>query len=341
MALSVSSPPADWSEVEKQLEKKEIELLSKEGINLPQGHLDGYKYTPQPRVVDKQSWDVMPAPCYTPKCTSANWTHTDVNFEVGEGIAYITLNRPHANNALSDTMQQGLHDACFELHRRTDIRIAVLRAEGKMFCAGGDPKSFQEAAQMSDAAIRKSTTSFMRLLYYFQCLPQFTVGLAQGSAMGTGLGLLAACDTVCAVSAARFVVSDVKLGFVPASIAPFIAGKVGPAHAKRILCTGENVSAPLAKQMGLISEIVDDELDFSKHVETICEKITLCAPVASARSKRLVQNVSSRPLSLKLLAYTGGELADVRVGDEAVKGMVAVQAKTKPFWAEKLIMPLY
>lgn len=339
MTLAVSS--ADWAQVEEQLQKKEIELLSKEGINVPEGHLDGYKYTPQSRVVDKQSWEVMPTPNYTPKCTSQNWTHTDVNFEVGEGIAYITLNRPHANNALNDSMLQGLHDACFELHRRPDIRIAVLRAEGKMFCAGGDPKSFQEAAALSNNASLKESVSFMRMLYYFQCLPQFTLGLAQGSAMGTGLGLLAACDTVCAVSGARFVVSDVKLGTVPASIAPFIAGKVGPAHAKRILCTAENVSAPLAKQMGLITDIVDDELDFGKHIEGICEKVTLCAPQASARSKRLVQNVSARPLSMKLLAYTGGELASVRISEEAVKGMVAVQAKTKPSWAEKPIKPLY
>merc|ERR1712107_674542 len=103
----------------------------------------------------------------------------------------------------------------------------------------------------------------------------------------------------------------------------------------------ENISAPLAKEMGLITEIVDDEADFSKFVEGICEKVTLCAPVASARSKRLVQNVSARPLTMKLISYTGNELAEVRVGDEAIKGMVAVQAKSKPYWAETPIKPLY
>jgi len=194
---------------------------------------------------------------------------------------------------------------------------------------------------MSDGETRKSTVNFMKMLHYFQCLPQFTVGLAQGSAMGTGLGLLAACDTVCAVATARFVVSEVKLGTCPATIAPVITSKIGASNAKRILCTAETVTAQLAKQIGLITEIVDDELDFSKFVEGICEKITLCAPIASARSKRLVQNVSSRPLTLKLLSYTGGELADVRIGDEAVRGMVAVQARTKPSWAETPIKPLY
>lgn len=308
---------------------------------IPASHLEGYKYTPQTRVVDKQSWDVVPVPARTFRCGSYNWTHKVVNFEVGEGIAYITLNRPQANNALNEEVLQGLSDACTELHTRQDVRVVVLRAEGKMFCAGGDPRSFQEAASMSEPDSRKSAVGLMKLLYYIQCLPQFTVGLAQGSAMGTGLGLLAACDIVCTVSNARFVASEVKLGTCPATVAPVLTSKVGPAFAKRILCTGENLTATTAKEMGLITDIVDDELDFSKYVEVICEKITLCAPLASARSKRLVQNVSGQPLSLQLMTYTGSQLADVRISDEAVKGMVAVQAKTKPFWAENAVRPLY
>lgn len=188
---------ADWVEVERQLELKEQELLKKQGVEVPAGHLEGYKYIPQKRVVDKQSWDVMPIPNHTPKCTSTNWSYTEVEFEVGQGIAYITLNRPQANNALNDGILLGIHDACFELHRRSDVRVVVLQAEGKMFCAGGDPKSFQDTAAMTDMESRTASVSFMRLLQFFQGLPQFTIGLAQGSAMGTGVGLLAACDVVC------------------------------------------------------------------------------------------------------------------------------------------------
>lgn len=316
-------------------------MLKKAGIIMPEGHMDGYKYMPQKRVVEKQSWEVKPGPNSTPQSSSSSWNNSDVSFELGQGIAYITLNRPQTNNSLNDGMMQGIHDACFELHRRSDIRIVVLRAEGKMFCAGGDPKSFQDTASMTDAQSQRSSVCMMRLLHYFQSLPQFTIGLAQGSAMGTGVGLLAACDAVCAVNSARFVVSEVKIGMCPAAIVPVITSKVGASHAKRIMCTAENISAPLAKQMGLVTELVDDEAEFSKYVETICDKITLCAPLASARSKRLVQNVASRPLTLKLISYTGGELADVRVGEEAVKGMIAVQAKTRPSWAEIPIKPLY
>mmetsp|Transcript_34021 Transcript_34021/g.97854 ORF Transcript_34021/g.97854 Transcript_34021/m.97854 type:complete len:340 (-) Transcript_34021:62-1081(-) len=339
--MTVTIHANDWVEIEKALEKKEMELMKKEGVIVPDNHLDGYKYMPATKIVDKQSWDVLPLPNRVPKCTSANWSYTDVNFELGDGIAYITLNRPDANNALNSGISEALHDATFELHRRKDIRIVVLRAEGKMFCAGGDPKSFADAAAMSDADNMKQAVSFMKFLYFFQCLPQFSVGLAQGSAMGSGIGLLAACDVVVAVSSARFTVSEVKLGTSPLTIAPFLTRKVGAAFAKRMLCTADNISAPEAKRMGLITDVVDDEMDFSKYVESVCDKVTLCAPIAASRAKRLVQNVSQRPLSLKLLEYTGGELADIRIGEEAIKGMVAVQAKTKPFWAENPIKPLY
>eukprot|EP00440_Ansanella_granifera_P035730 gb/GFBE01038757.1/.p1 GENE.gb/GFBE01038757.1/~~gb/GFBE01038757.1/.p1 ORF type:complete len:342 (+),score=97.18 gb/GFBE01038757.1/:1-1026(+) len=341
MAASNGYVKKDWVTVEKELMQKEAELLQQEGVELPEKHVDGYRYVPQTKVVDKQSWEVFPTPPVKPTCSSDNWYHKDVLFEIGDGIAYITLNRPDANNTLNESISQGLQDATYELHQRKDIRIVVLRAEGKMFCAGGDPKSFADAVAMSDKDERKAAISFMKFLVWFQSIPQFTIGLVQGSAMGSGIGLLCACDMVIAVSAARFTVSEVKLGFCPATIAPFLTRKVGPANAKRLLCTAENISAEQGMKMGLLSDVVEDESDFSAYMTSICEKVTLCAPIAAGRAKRLAQNVSLQPLTTKLLEYTGGELADIRIGEEAIKGMVAVQARVKPYWAESPIKPLY
>jgi len=210
-----------------------------------------------------------------------------------------------------------------------------------MFCAGADPSSFADAAKMSDATNRKSSVSFMKFLYFFQNVPQFTICLVQGSVMGSGLGILAVCDMVMCTSTARFTSSEVKIGLTPATVAPFLVTKVGPAHAKRILCLCENISATQAKQMGLVQLVVDTEADFSSNVASVCEKLTLCAPIATGRSKRLVQNVNNQPLTPAVLEYTGGELASIRIGDEAVKGMIAVQARTKPYWTENPIKPLY
>jgi len=332
---------ADWATVEQALLQKEKELLEQEGVVTSENHLDGYRYTPVTNVKNKETWEVIPVPASKPTCSSADWKHTDVLFEIGQGIAYITLNRPDSNNALNETISQGLQDATYELHQRRDVRIVVLRAEGKMFCAGGDPKAFSDAVAMTDKDDRKAAIGFMKFLFWFQSLPQFTVALCQGSAMGSGIALLCACDMALSVSAARFTVSEVKLGFCPATLAPFLTRKVGTGNAKRLLCTAENISAEQGKQMGLLSDVVDDEADFSAYMASICEKITSCAPIAMGRAKRLVQNVSLQPLSLKLLEYTGGELADIRIGEEAITGMVAVQAREKPPWADPPIKPLY
>lgn len=74
--------------------------------------------------------------------------------------------------------------------------------------------------------------------------------------------------------------------------------------------------------------MVEEEGEFSDYMKEICEKVTLCAPIAAGRAKRLSQNVSLQPLTRKLIEYTGGELADIRIGEEAIKGMVAVQVGT-------------
>lgn len=331
----------DWLEVERFLEQKEREALAKEGIVLPEDHMKGYKYSPVAKIEKKNPWQVPPVPSAYPRCRSANWLHKDVNFEVGTGIAYITMNRPDANNALNDSVQQALHDACVELHSRPDVRVVVMRAEGKMFCGGRDPKSFADDHARSEADNRKAVCNLIKLFYYFQSLPQFTIGLVQGSAMGAGVGLLSCCDMVCAVKAARFTVSEVKLGATPATIAPFVTQKVGMANALRLLCTAENLTADKCKEMGLLNEVVDEESDFSGIVADVCEKISLCAPVASGRAKRLAQNVALQPVTMNILEWTGDELASIRVAQEAQAGFTAVVAKTKPYWADNKIKPLY
>jgi enoyl-CoA hydratase/carnithine racemase len=332
----------NWLDVEKYLDQKEHELLAKEGVILPPDHKKGYKYTPKVKIVQKLPWEVCPVPMCPPQSNSQNWIHKDVNFEIGQGIAYLTLNRPDTNNALTDSVMLAIHDAVSELHSRIgDIRVLVLRAEGKMFSAGQLPSAFSDAAALSDADNRKAVATHMKFLYYFQCLPQFTIALVQGSAMGSAIGLLAVCDMVCAVKAARFAVNEVKLCSAPASYTSFVAQKVGVSNAMRILCMCENLTADKMKELGFVNEVVGEAAEFSEIVIEVCENLTATAPNATARSKRLVQNVARSPFTEAVIDYTGMELATIRVDKEAVAGMVAIQARVKPYWAETPIKPLY
>jgi len=330
----------DWIEVEKFLEKKEREdLLAKDGIILPPDHMKGYKHTPKVNIVQQCPWDVTPVPPTAPTCRSDSWIHKDVMFEIGSGIAYITLNRPQANNAINDRVIEALNDACCELHKRSDVRVVVLRSEGKMFCAGSEPSSYQEALAVSDTDSRRATATFIKLLYWFQSLPQFVIGLAHGSSMGTGIGLLACCDVAFAVKTARFTVNDVQLGSCPATIAAFVTQKVGQTNAIRMLCTAENLSADDCMKMGLLNDVVEDASKFSALVSDLCDKITLCAPMASSRCKRLAQSVSCQPIASNVMDFTAGELSFVAGSPETFAGFSAVLAKTKPSWANTTIKP--
>lgn len=336
---TVESRP--WEEVEAELNRRERSFLEKRGIKLADNHMDGYKYRPKQRINRIWPWDVVSTP-NTAFCQKAeNWTHEDVLLELGEGIAYITLNRPYQNNSINDTLARGLHDATCDLAVRKDIRVVVLKAEGRVFCAGGDPQAFTDAAAMSDKESRLASIHFMKYLRMLSMLPQFTIACCQGSAMGSGVGLMAACDMVIATKGAHFTLAEVKLGTIPATVVPFIMTKAGISNTKRLVCTGENITAEKAKFMGLIQEVVETPEDFSPLVREICEKLTLCAPLATSCSKRLATNVASQPMSREVLEYTGEELAFIRTQDEAVKGMVAIQAKAKPPWAEKPINPKY
>eukprot|EP00746_Dinoflagellata_sp_MGD_P006364 gnl/MRDRNA2_/MRDRNA2_112412_c0_seq1.p1 gnl/MRDRNA2_/MRDRNA2_112412_c0~~gnl/MRDRNA2_/MRDRNA2_112412_c0_seq1.p1 ORF type:complete len:355 (-),score=90.54 gnl/MRDRNA2_/MRDRNA2_112412_c0_seq1:68-1132(-) len=336
-----------WLEIEEHLDALEREDLAELGIELPPGaakrHMLSNEYEDAgliPEKVVSMPWEEPVSwGDFVPKCTSKNWTHKDLKFEEGNGIVYLTLNAAERNNSLNDEVEAAFKDACYELQGRKDIRIVVLKAEGRMFCAGGDPKGFQDAAAMSDADNRKGAVEFAKFLYQFQTLPQFTICCAQGSAMGGGVGFVSICDMVIAVQSAFFVLSEVKLGVIPATISPYVVAKLGASNSNRYFCTAENISAMKAKEMGLVQEVVDKPEDFQGWIKTIAEKLTQCAPEAVHSSKKLVMNVANQPMSETLLAYTGSELARVRKTAEAADGMKAIQERRKPYWAENDIKP--
>lgn len=217
-----------------------------------------------------------------PSCTSKNWKHKDVKLEIGDGIAYLTLNAPERKNSLNFDVQDAFQDACMELHTRKDIRVVVLKAEGSMFCSGGDPKWFQDCAKLPDEENNKGSMQFAKFLYMFQTLPQLTIAMVQGHAMGGGVGLASICDVVIAIKNAQFVLSEVRLGVIPATISPYVVAKIGVANAKRLFCTAENLKAEEARQMGLVQYVCESEDEMKKKLVECCKGAAMCGPEAVA-----------------------------------------------------------
>lgn len=358
----VGFPQAGPAEMEK-----ERAALKDYGINLAPNHFDGYLYRPEKCLQDsevRKPWELslleQMGPSVSAKCeTVEGWNNEDFLFEIREGIAYCTLNRPAANNAMNDTISAGLHDSARILRNRPDVRIAVLTGNGRMFCAGGDPKSFQQAQGMNEGeeedeggpppgsyitglgkalqGVKVGTDAFARDMYDWASLPQFTICCMNGSAMGGGVGLVSVCDMVVAVRTAHATLSEVKLGVIPAVISPHVIRTLGTANAKRLFCTAENANMQTAMDIGLVQRVVNDVSEFGGVIKEIAHKIQACAPAAVAAAKMTILNTLSQPLSETLIDYTAKEYARIRKTDECEAGMKALGMKKKPHWVENTI----
>lgn len=274
----------------------------------------------------------------------------EVKWQMNENktVAIITLNRPDAKNAMDQGINEGLMLSVLRVKATTTLRVVFLTGAGAMFCAGGDPKGFQQAAAAGKAAAAAGTAdgnsgsanAFADLLYDLNSLPCYVVALANGSAMGGGFGLLCCCDCVIARKTAYFALSEVKLGVIPATISPYVVAKIGPSNARRLFMTGETINVDKALANGLVQEVVDSQDALLKKAQEICNTMVLAAPGAVAAAKALVRGVQYKVITPELQSYTADQLAKVRMTDECDGGMKAVQAGAKPPWAlEKIDMP--
>uniref|UniRef100_A0A7S1MNQ9 3-hydroxyisobutyryl-coenzyme A hydrolase n=1 Tax=Alexandrium catenella TaxID=2925 RepID=A0A7S1MNQ9_ALECA len=322
-------------------------------------------------VCQQAPWQKSPNPrpdleWHTPTTSFDNWQHKEVSIEQGTGIAYVNINRPDANNLMNEGVLVGLIDALFNLHWRPDHRLVIFSGTGSLFCGGADPDTdpdtilarappqphvWKHIEDLKNAALKAGAFPDgnakiglllkMKMWHSWMTLPQFTLALVNGSAMGDGVGCVCCCDMGIALRTAFFTLTDVKVGLVPAFIAPYVVSKIGTGHAKRMIASAENMSAEKAKHCGMINEVVDSVEDAHKMIKEIAEVLTACGPRSVEAAKQLVIGVGGMPITEPIMFYTGRMLAQVTVSDEAKDGMVRLQARQPKPWEETPIAPLY
>lgn len=326
-----------WDLVEMELDKRDAAKLGMTGYDFStevdkHGHIAlskpvGFSWEPAP-------WELSVNGFSTPAtCNLGNWKHAAyLKAKIGTGVLTLTMAR--GNNAIDQDMLTALQDAIMDLQSRQDIRIVVLRAEGKLFCGGLDPKLLMEEGNKSDSEIEAFQLQLARVLYFLSTLPQFTVALCQGSAMGVGVGLLSACDLVVSTKAAYFQMADTKLGLVPTVSIPHIMRKVVcSSHQKQLLVLCASLPAATAMEYGIVSEVVEDAAALDVELGRLTQQMTVCAPGAVACGKKLVMETYGHPLSQFLLNHIAATLTTVRSGPEFAAGIEAIQAKARPPWA--------
>jgi len=248
-----------------------------------------------------------------------------------DGFATLTLNRPKVHNALSDVFIGQVRESLAEI-RQAVPRALFLRAEGKSFSAGADLEWMKRAASYSKEENFKDAMELSGMLNDLSSLPFPSVGLIQGAALGGGVGLVAACDISVSVKTAKFTLSEVKLGLVPATIAPYVIRRIGEKQARRYFLTAERFDAYEARRIGLLHEVVEDEQGLSQFENWAKSHFCNNAPGAMAACKDLISTVVGRPVDSKLLEDTATLLANQRDTQECRDGIAAFfEKKSAPF----------
>ena len=257
-----------------------------------------------------------------------------VLLEQANGIASITLNRPQVHNAFDDALIAQLSELLEQLDRDTSVRCVALRGAGKSFSAGADLNWMQAAATYSEAENKRDALALGGLLHRLYGLRKPSVAIVQGAALGGGVGLVAACDFAVASDQAKFALSEIKLGLIPAVISPFVIAAIGARAAKVYALSGERFNAEVALRLGLVQEVVPaSELD--ARADSLCTTLASYSSDTLAAVKDLIHNVNGQTIDDQLLDATAQRIASQRASSSGREGISAFLEKRPPNWPDR------
>ncbi len=249
------------------------------------------------------------------------------------GVARLTLARPDVHNALNPTMFAELTEALDLVEANAAARVLVLSGEGESFCAGGDFRWQQSQRDQPRTMRIKNGRPLADILARLDTFPRLVIGRINGPAYGGGVGMIAVCDVAVAVDSARFALTEVRLGLVPATISPYVANKLGHSQVRRVMLNAKPMTAAEAQRLGLVHEVVPADM-LDEAIDAELDLALSCAPGAVAMTKRLAQYVL-RHNEADNLIYTVDRLADFWETEEAKEGMQSFFDKRKPSWNRK------
>lgn len=246
-------------------------------------------------------------------------------------IGYITLNRPEKRNALNDEMAQAFHQALDTLKNDDSCKIVVIKANGEAFCAGADLGYLQKLQAYTYEQNLQDSTSLMEMFSALHHFPKITIAQVQGAALAGGCGLAGLADFCFATPESKFGYTEVKIGFIPAIVSVFLTQKIGENAAKKLLLTGNIISAQEALNIQLITEIVANNLI----EETVNQFALQLANTVSAQSialtKQLLTQMSGKTLQEQLTMAAQAN-AKARGTEDCKKGISTFLNKEKISW---------
>jgi methylglutaconyl-CoA hydratase len=246
-------------------------------------------------------------------------------------VARLRLNRPELHNAFDARLIAALTGALTSIAADPHVRVVILEGQGASFSAGADLNWMRGMAAAGENENREDALALARLMRTLDELPKPTIARVHGAAFGGGVGLVACCDIAIGTPAAKFGLTESKLGLLPAVISPYVIEAIGPREARRWFATAEIFGADVAHRIGLLHEVVaEDALDGA--VQRQVDLLLKAGPQAAAQAKSLVRRVVQTQHRDTLDADNAALIARLRVSDEGQEGLGAFLDKRKPSW---------
>jgi methylglutaconyl-CoA hydratase len=250
-------------------------------------------------------------------------------YEIKQGAAWSTLNRPDNRNALSSILVTELYDHLMAANADHSVRSIVITGNGPAFCAGADLKS--PPGQLSEGSDR--AVPYADVLTAIIDSPKPVIAAINGAAFAGGLGLVGAADIVISKKNVQFSFSEVRIGVIPAIISVVCLPKLGTHHGMKLFLTGERFDGDQAVAMGLAHRAVSED-DLHSAVQEEIDMINLGGPIAVQECKKLVRRVPQMSLA-DGFKETAEWSARMFRSEEGAEGMASFREKRKPSWIQE------
>jgi methylglutaconyl-CoA hydratase len=240
-------------------------------------------------------------------------------------VDYVTLNRPDVRNAFDERLIGEMTAWAERAGNDGELRAVVLRGQGPVFCAGADLTWMAKMAGYTREENLRDARAAAAMFGAIDTLPVPVIAQVHGAALGGGAGLAAVADIVVASEDAMFGFTEVKLGLIPAVIAPYVVAKIGQSAARELFVTGWRFDATHAKEIGLVHAVVQSG-DLTLTVNKYLNELAKNGPEAMAAAKGLLRQIADRSIA-EVAPLTAQAIAERRVSDEAQRMMKAFLKK--------------
>lgn len=252
-------------------------------------------------------------------------------------VTLLTLNRPQRRNALTHRMMLELEDAFVGVGGDANCRVLVLRGAGGHFCAGGDLDAMADLPPLPPGGadpLLPAYRQFGNALLALDTLPQATIAVVEGSAVGAGFGMACCSDAVILRGSARFGIPEPKVGFIPSQIIPFLVRRMGEGPVRDLAVTGRLIDAVEAHRLGVGRYFCATDTEVETTLQSLLDDILKMEPKALAVAKRLVLSCATKD-DRAVLDEAAASLVGLLRQPEAAEGIRHFMAKTTPSWAKR------